>query len=57
MEPDEIIALIDAGARLLELARLAIARGRERGEWTAEEERLFAERRAAIMAQPHWLPA
>ena len=54
MNPEDIIAHIDLAGRLMGLADRAIQRGKERAEWTAEQEADFEARRAEVTAQPHW---
>lgn len=52
----EILAAIEAANHLLKLALQAIARGRERGEWTPEQEQAFALKASETIAQEHWKP-
>lgn len=52
----EIIGIMDAAAKLLDLINTAAEKARERGEWTPEEEAAFESKKAGIMAKAYWQP-
>ncbi len=50
-----LAASVDAGARMLKLGHDAYISGRERGEWSPEQQKHFDEVvLPSITSQPHW---
>jgi hypothetical protein len=54
MTAAQIIAVMDAIASLLKIINQAIAKGRERGEWTPEQEAEFDAKLTEIGEPDHW---
>ena len=50
----EIVAALDGLAALMKLVENAIAAGKERGEWTAEESAAFDASLAELKNKPWW---
>lgn len=50
----EIVAAIEGGVKLIQLAVDAANGARERGEFTEEEEARVDDALETMMAQPHW---
>jgi len=52
----EVVAAIEAASTILGFIDRAIAAGRERGEWTPEEEAAFDAKLSALKELPYWKP-